>query len=217
MSGDYKQNGLWAGPTGDFNTSVEDTPFALGQLGKVMAAPFTSRVVDTETADFDVSPTPRVVQYVQRVTNATEDATPSVGDLAYWNDIDAVKVAANTENAIGQTDGPKLCAGVFLGDASLTVDVPLTGGKYGYIQVGGIAPVRVYGSIATTTLGYPLVVGVTEGKAVVRYGVSATTEGAVSDTLATYQLVGYALTSTTVATGGAAFVQALLALPTLGR
>lgn len=215
MSGQLFENGLWTGSVGDPNLINESTPFAAGQLGKIDAKPFTSKVVDTSVADFDLGAVPRVVQFVQRVTNATEDATPVVGDVAYWNNIASYKVCANTENAIGQTDGPTAVAGVFLGSAGATPKV-LSAGNYGFIQVGGVAPIRVSGSIAATSIGYPLIVSTTEGKVVQRVGVIATTQGAVNDAQANFMLVGYALTSTTVS-DGTGFVQCLLALPTRGR
>lgn len=230
MAGTLFQEGPWLGATGDPNLVSETSgaQFLPGQLGKIYSIPFTSRVgvaLTTGAAhDFDLGKgCPRVIQCVKRVTNATEDATPRVGDLAYWQDIDDFVVCANTENAIGQTDGPKLVAGVWLGDAALTTDVPLAAGSYGYIQVGGVAPVVVVGTVAATTIGYPVIAAVTEGKAVIKYAYAytTTTEGtvAVNDTNHAYMPVGYALTSWTTANtdGATAWIKVLLDLPVRGR
>jgi hypothetical protein len=221
MAGNIYENGVYLGPTGDPNNYVESTTsaFALGQLGKVVAIPFKTNMEAT-TGDFDIGQTPRTIQIVQRKTNASEDALTSTdnlrpGAVAYWQDPEKFVVCFNTENAVGQTNGPKSVAGVFLGDyaVSTTSPVQANAGKLCAIQVGGIAPIRVYGSVATTTIGYPLVSAVTEGFAAVRY-VLATT---ANDTLAVYPEIGYVLSSTTVATGGAAWVKAMLELPVVGR
>ncbi len=211
MSGRNYEDGLFLGSVGDPNLVNDTTPFAAGQLGKIVNAVFKTKVVNTVTADFDNTPQPRAIQYVQRVTNTTESNNPVVGDVAYWNNTASYKVCSNTGNAIGQTQGPRVVAGVFLGDASQTTKC-VSAGNYGFIQVAGVAPVRVTGSVAATTIGYPLIESTYEGKVEVRQGISGTTQASFNDTQAAQMLVGYALTSTTV-TDGTGFVQCILALP----
>lgn len=131
----FQRDGLWIqGGAGSMANVDETTPQVPGQLGKVMA-------IRNDSAKKQ----PQFFQYVQRYT--TDSATISQGHLAYWQDLDDFIVSAESTDCIGGTTNP-VVAGVFLGDYP-------GAGKYGFIQVGGMAEVSVTGTVAA---GAPLAV-----------------------------------------------------------
>lgn len=125
----YFQNGIESA----FSVSETD-PFILGQLGKTTS-------LGGNTTGVDVGQGCKVVQYVKR--HASDTATAVAGSLAFWSDTDAFVVTADLGQAIGGTTAPAV-AGVF-GAATPAA------GKYGFIQVGGIAPLRVADSTSAST------------------------------------------------------------------
>ena len=122
----FQKDGLWIqGGSGALANVDETTPFVPGQLGRVMSVRSTDGKV------------PRFYQYVVRYATET-NATPSAGLVAYWQDLDDFVITADSATAIGGTTNP-IVAGVFLGTAP-------SAGKYGFIQVGGIATAAVTGT-----------------------------------------------------------------------
>lgn len=118
----FQKDGLWIqGGTGALANVSEDSPYIPGQLGKVLSIKSTDGKV------------PRFYQYVQRYT--TDSATAVSGHPAYWVDLDDFIVSAESTDGFGGTTNPVM-AGVFLGASPAA-------GKYGFIQVGGIASVGV--------------------------------------------------------------------------
>lgn len=209
MSGRITFDGLFLGPSGDPNIVADDTPFASGQLGKKGAVPFATRVNVTSGAakDFDPGATPRVIQYVQRYATDTGAGAAIPGQLAYWRDPVNFVVCASTGSALGGTVNP-LVAGVFLGDNGATTKVPLTAGKYGFIQIEGPAPVWVTGTVTTTNQGSVLLPSTVEGMAALP--VLTTTAVAAG---AGVRPIGVVYGSTTATSG---FISALLAVPQVG-
>lgn len=123
----FQKDGLWIqGGEGALANVSEDTPFVPGQVGRVMS----SRKTDGKV--------PKFYQYVQRYT--TEANTAAAGLVAYWQDLDDFVVTADITDALGGTTNP-VVAGVFLGASPAA-------GKYGFIQVGGIAEVAVTDTVA---------------------------------------------------------------------
>lgn len=209
MSGRITFDGLFLGPSGDPNLVADDTPFAIGQLGKKAAVPFATRVAVTSGAakDFNPGDTPRVVMYVQRYATDTGAGAVIPGQLAYWRDPVNFIVCASTGSALGGTVNPAV-AGVFLGDNGATVKVPLTAGKYGFIQVEGPAPVWVTGTVTTTNQGSVLMPSTVEGMA--QCPVLTTTYVAAN---AGVRPIGIVYGSTTQTSG---FLSALLSVPQVG-
>lgn len=123
----FQKDGLWVqGGQGALANVSEDTPFVPGQVGRVMSV----RSTDGKA--------PRFYQYVKRYT--TETNTGAAGKLAYWQDLDDFIVTGDPATAIGGTTNP-LVAGVWLGTSPAA-------GKYGFIQVGGLASVAVTGTVS---------------------------------------------------------------------
>lgn len=118
----FQKDGLWIqGGQGLMENVSEDTPYVPGQVGKVLSV---------KTTDGKV---PRFYQYVKRYTTETNAA--AAGAVAYWQDIDDFVVTADVATALGGTTNP-VVAGVWLGTSPAA-------GKYGFIQVGGLATVNV--------------------------------------------------------------------------
>ncbi len=118
----FQKDGLWIqGGQGALSNVSETTPFVEGQLGKVLS------VKDSNKKDVNF------YQYVQRYTTDAETAVE--GCPAFWVDLDDFQVSAESTDAFGGTTNPQV-AGVFLGASPAA-------GKYGYIQVGGMAEVAV--------------------------------------------------------------------------
>jgi hypothetical protein len=141
MSGRYRQQGLYI-DTGNPATVNESTPFAPGQIGKQTS--FHNDAAQNGVATF---PNPIDIQYVKRY--ATDTVAIVAGDCAFWQDTDNNVVTAEFASAVGGTTAP-LLAGVFIGSS-------LAGGNYGFIQVGGVGPVRLADSTAVATVGANLV------------------------------------------------------------
>ena len=124
----FQKDGLWVqGGLGSLSLVSETTPFVPGQLGRVMSIRGESQSSQADTK------VPRFYQYVQRYT--TDSETTVLGAPAYWVDLDDFIVSAEQTDAFGGTTNPTV-AGVFLGAYPAA-------GKYGFIQVGGIAEVSV--------------------------------------------------------------------------
>ncbi len=118
----FQKDGLWIqGGQGAVANVDETTPFVAGQLGKVLS------VKDSNKKDVNF------YQYVQRYT--TDSETTVAGVPAFWVDLDDFVVSAESTDAFGGTTNPQV-AGVFLGASP-------SAGKYGFIQVGGLAAVSV--------------------------------------------------------------------------
>lgn len=123
----FQKDGLWIqGGQGLMADVSEDSPYVPGQVGKVLSV---------KTTDGKL---PRFYQYVQRYTTETNAA--AAGQLAFWQDIDDFVVTADSATAIGGTTNP-VVAGVWLGTKPAA-------GKYGFVQVQGVASVAVTGTVA---------------------------------------------------------------------
>ncbi len=119
----FQKDGLWIqGGQGLPENVNETTPFVEGQLGKVYSH-------KEPTAGKDVA----FYQYVQRYT--TDAETMVAGVPLFWVDLDDFQVSAESTDAFGGTTNP-VVAGVALGAYPAA-------GKYGFIQVGGLAEVAV--------------------------------------------------------------------------
>ncbi len=140
-TGNTRQEGLFV-QTGNPFTVSETDPFAPGQLGKIAN-------IGENTTGIDVGLGAKVVQYVKR--HASDTATAVAGSLAFWADPDNYVVTGDLGQALGGTLAP-VVAGVF-GAATPAA------GKYGFIQVGGVAPLRVADSTSasTTSAGVALI------------------------------------------------------------
>lgn len=133
--GQYIQNGQAAA----FSVT-EATPFAPGQLGKTCN-------IEGNTQGVDSGLIPKQIRYVKRY--ATDTVARVAGDVAFWQDPVNFVITGEFASAVGATTAP-LLAGVF-GSAFPTA------GSFGYIQVGGIGPVRLSDSTSSSTVGVPLV------------------------------------------------------------
>lgn len=140
-SGRFREQGQWIS-TGNPATVSESEPHALGQVGKITS-------FDNSSAQNGVATAPNAIdlQYVKRY--ATDTVSIVAGDAAFWQDTDNSVVTAEFANAVGATTAP-LLAGVFIGSS-------LAAGSYGFIQVGGVGPVRLLDSTSVATVGVPLV------------------------------------------------------------
>lgn len=119
----FQKDGLWIqGGASNLANVNEETPFVPGQLGKVQS-------IRRDNGQKQ----PQFFQYVQRYT--TDSETLVAGHPVYWQDIDDFVVSGESTDAIGGTTNP-IVAGVALGAYPGS-------GKYGFIQVGGIASVAV--------------------------------------------------------------------------
>lgn len=140
--GIVRQEGLFIQKGNPFSVSEASPPFAPGQRGKISSFANASNEngVNTGSAPIDI-------QAVKRY--ATDTVSISAGDAAFWQDSDEFVVTAEPGNAIGGTTAP-LLAGVFGGSS-------LAAGSEGFIQVGGVGPVRLADSTSASTIGVPLV------------------------------------------------------------
>lgn len=119
----FQKDGLWVqGGSANLANVDETTPYVAGQLGKVMA-------IRRDSPNKD----PQFYQYVQRYT--TDSETLVAGHPVYWVDLDDFVVSGESTDCLGGTTNP-IVAGVALGASP-------SAGKYGFIQVGGIASVAV--------------------------------------------------------------------------
>lgn len=141
MSGNIREEGLFIGGilSNPFNVN-ESTPFAAGQLGKISSFPNAG-------AENGVTAGPIAIQYVKRY--ATDTVAVIAGALAFWQDTDNFVVTSEHAVALGGSTEP-LVAGVF---AATT----LAAGNYGFIQVGGVAPMLFQDSTSIITIGKNLV------------------------------------------------------------
>lgn len=140
MAGALRMEGQWI-PTGNPFTVSESDPFAKGQLGKETS-------FHNDGAENGVTTVaPIDIQSVKRY--ATDTVTVAAGSVAFWQDTDNFVVTAEPANAVGGTTAP-LLAGVFGGSKP-------SAGSYGFIQIGGIGPVRMADSTSASTVGVPLV------------------------------------------------------------
>jgi hypothetical protein len=127
----FQKDGLWVqGGVGALANVSEDTPFVPGQVGRVMSVRSTDGKV------------PRFYQYVARYATETRTA-PVAGTAAFWQDVDDFVVTADSATALGGTTNPMI-AGVWLGTSPAA-------GKYGFIQVAGLASVAVTGTVIPLT------------------------------------------------------------------
>lgn len=186
MSANQELKSLW-GTYGELGSVSEDNLFYPGELGK-------TAFVNPTTGS---APVPIEVQKVKRYT--TDTVTSADGGLAYWQDLDNVVVTADVATALGGSANP-LVAGVFRGAHP-------TAGKYGLIQIGGIAKLTV--SSSTVAVGDPVVSDANNGVA----GAVVAQATAPATTAVIKTLVGKALAtgSTTVQ------VKVILTLPRFGR
>jgi hypothetical protein len=176
----FQKDGLWVqGGVGALSGVSEDTPFVPGQVGRVMSVRSTDGKV------------PRFYQYVQRY--ATETSPAKAGGTAFWQDIDDFVVTPDSARSIGGTTSPTI-AGVFLGTSPAA-------GKYGFIQVAGIASAAITG---TNLAGTPVVASGTVGNLT----------AAATDQTRKERIVGLILAATTTATGTTFDV--LLDIPRVG-
>lgn len=168
----FQKDGLWIqGGEGALANVSEDTPFVPGQVGRVMS----SRKSDSKV--------PRFYQYIQRYT--TETAAAAAGQPAYWVDLDDFVVSPDSARSLGGTTTPTV-AGVWLGTSPAA-------GKFGFIQVDGIATVAV---TDTVVAGERLVANGTNFKAL---AAAVITSQAVSVPLA-QETVGFVAQTTSIET-----------------
>lgn len=133
--------GQWVSTGNPFTVSdTASSAFAPGQLGEVAT-------IGGNTTGVDNGLSPKVVQYVSRY--ATDTVAMTAGDAAFWQDTDNFVVTGEAANALGGTTAP-LLAGVF-GSASPAA------GSWGFIQVGGVSPMRLNDSTSSSTVGVPMV------------------------------------------------------------
>lgn len=177
MSANQELKSLWRGSNGTLGGSSEDSLFYPGELGKT-AFEKTS----------DEKPVPVEVQKVKRY--ASDTVASADGDVAFWQDLDDCVVTNDVTAALGAATNP-LVAGVFRGAHPQA-------GKYGLIQIGGVADIA---SAAVTAAGDVLI------SAAAAAAVTPTTTAPVK------VIVGRALAagSTTVKT------KTILTLPRFGR
>lgn len=144
MGADLRNNGQFINLGDPASVNEADdianyTPFMRGQLGHVTAI--------TRTAYPNL---PRLFQYIKR--SSTDAAGAAVaGKLAFWKDYDNFIVTLDATDSFDGA-GSNHVAGIFLG---ANPDV----GKFGYLQVAGIANVWLKAGPATaaTTAGLPLI------------------------------------------------------------
>lgn len=139
MAGTLRMEGQFIATGNPFTVSESD-PFALGQLGKETSWPNAG-------AENGVTCGPIDIQYVKRY--ATDTVTLAAGSVCFWQDTDNFVITAEPANAVGGTTAP-LLAGVAGGSKP-------SAGSYGFIQIGGVGPVRMADSTSASTIGVPLV------------------------------------------------------------
>lgn len=167
--------------TGDPTTVSESSPFAPGQLGKIL------RVANSTL--FDPGVIPRIYQYVFR--SASDATTPAVGQIAYVKAYDSLSVSADVSDTLGYFH----VIGVFP-SASFAV------GTYGFIQVGGVGPCLIKGS--------PTSAGDTSGKPIVAENADEAADIVADYNDAAGPLIGKCLTAKNAGSIGTNVVEALL-------
>lgn len=193
LSGQNYQDGLWVSQGDPRKVNEQQTAqptdsvdagavrqFVAGQLGKEINLP----VPTNSGALYSV-----VYKYVQR--DATDAAQNTPNTLVGWTDLDDFKVA--TASATRVPAGVSFCDD----DAASTLDRGVQVGKFGYIQVGGVASVR---SSAAVTAGVPVA---DNGDGRVRAAAAATDK-----------VIGFAVTA---AAGADVAFDILLHLPRVSR
>jgi len=133
MSNYTVNNAIWIGAGNDPFALDEATLFLPGQLGHISSL--------QNTTGIDPGSGPKIIQCVKRY--ATDTVAMVAGNLAFWQDTDNFVITGEVANAIGGTTFP-LLAGVF-GAATPSA------GNHGYIQVGGVSPLRVSDSTSAST------------------------------------------------------------------
>jgi hypothetical protein len=119
----FQKDGLWVqGGSANLANVSEETPYQPGQLGKVMG-------IRRDNGQKQ----PQHFQFVQRYTTDTEVLVS--GHPVYWVDLDDFVVSGESTDCLGGTTNP-IVAGVALGASPAA-------GKYGFIQVSGIASAAV--------------------------------------------------------------------------
>lgn len=183
MAANQELKSLWFGGSGVLGSSEEDSLFYPGELGKTaFVKPSTDKSVPVE------------IQKVKRY--ASDTVAIANGQLAYWQDLDDVVVSNDISVALGGSTNP-LVAGVFRGTKPAA-------GKFGLIQIGGIATLLVNAS--TVAAGSP-VVAATNAAKVVEYATIGATTGAPK------VVIGRALAAGDTTDG----VSVILTLPRFGR
>ena len=130
----FQKDGLWVqGGKGQLVNVNEQTPFVLGQLGRVMSI-CASSGLSTQT-DTKI---PRFYQYVQN-TSTTQTNAISTGLNMFWDDIDEYIVGPDTSYAVGGTTNALF--------AGLAINTYPQAGYYGFIQVGGPASAYATGTV----------------------------------------------------------------------
>lgn len=150
MAGQIYQDGLWvsqgdprkvneqqtAAPTDSVDAGAV-RQFVAGQLGKEINLP---NPTNSSIGTYSI-----VYKYILR--DATDAAQNTPNTLVGWSDLDDFKV--KTAAATLVSAGVSFCDD----DNASTLDRGVQVGKYGYIQVGGVATVR---SSAAVTAGVPV-------------------------------------------------------------
>lgn len=132
------QDAAWVS-TGDPTTVNEATPYSLGQLGTVVYMKNSTLI--------NVGLGPKIYQYVK----LKAAATAGVGFRVIWDDYDNYVVTT-----VGT--GTAVNFGKFAG---VTPSATLSAGNYGFIQVGGVAPVLI-DSGTTPVVGALLIADATD-------------------------------------------------------
>lgn len=183
MASNQELKSLWHGSSGTIGASEETDLFYPGELGKT--------AFEKGTTD---KPVPNEYQKVLR--RAADTVAAADGALAFWSDLDDCVVCNEPANAIGGTTNP-LVAGVFRGTKP-------GAGKYGLVQIGGVATVQL--TTGTAAAGDPIMPTTDNAKGVPQTQFGATT-GAIKI------IVGRALASGDTTNG----VSVILTLPRFGR
>lgn len=121
-----------AGPE-SVNDAGSTSPWAIGQLGQwTYSFPLTSY-----WTTFALGSRPLKIMYVQR--SSTDDTTLAVGAAAFVKDEANFIFTAKASDSLSTANNIYNCKGVFLGST-------LAAGNYGFIAIGGIAPLLLKGS-----------------------------------------------------------------------
>lgn len=130
-TGRLQNQGIIISAGGPENVNDASTaPWVTGQLGKWAWVYPQSSYWST----FNLAQRPIAVQYVKR--SATDAATLAVGALAFVKDFDDFVVTSDSSDSVSDANNIYNCVGVFL-------NASLTAGNYGFIAIGGIAPVLI--------------------------------------------------------------------------
>lgn len=113
--------------------SVNDAstaPWVTGQLGQWAWVYPTASYWST----FNLAGRPMAIQYVKR--SATDASTIQAGSLAFVKDFDDFVVTSDASDSVSTANNVYNCVGTFLGAYPAA-------GNYGFIAIGGIAPVHI--------------------------------------------------------------------------